>query len=327
MPQTYTRKKNRKKFDYYAGDSKVTDPAIIERINKLAIPPAWKNVEISPIKSAKVQATGRDKAGRVQAIYNPVFRAEQEEKKFNRILEFGKQLPKLREQVQHDLLRQKLSKEKVLATIVRLMDEAYFRVGNENYAKSNQSYGVTTLRRKHTNIRTTTVTFDFIGKSGKRHLKVIKSRQIAKIMKQLDELPGHEVFQYIGDDGKKHSVDSGDVNDYIKQHTGGNFTAKDFRTWGGTMVATAALAIEKGLTNERDKKKAVTKCIKHVAKQLGNTPAIARASYIDPRIIDTYLKTDVLAGFKNAVAHMKPDKYLKPEEKATLNILKTYAKK
>ena len=321
MPQVYTRKKNRKKFDYFLGEARVTDQEVIDRINSLVIPPAWKDVKISKIKSAKVQATGKDSAGRTQAIYHPTFRATQEQKKFARLVEFGKKLPGLRAQVQKDMAKQSLSKEKVLATIVRLMDEAYFRVGNESYARDHQSYGVTTLRRKHTNIRTTTVTFDFIGKSGKRQQKTIKDRRFVRIMKQLDELPGHEVFQYLDTEGKKHSITSNDVNLYIKEHTGGDFTAKDFRTWGGTLIATSTLALAKE-TTKKGREKAIVQCVKEVAKHLGNTPAVARSSYIDPRILNTYLKTDVLAGFNNAVAHMKADPHFKPAEKAMLNVLK-----
>ena len=323
MPKVYTRKKNRKKFDYYLNDKKVTDQAVIDRIDALVIPPAWKHVEIAATKAAKIQATGKDSAGRTQAIYSPLYRAQQEQKKFNRILEFGRKLPALREQIQKDMAKKSLSKEKVLATIVRLMDEAYFRVGNENYAREHQTYGITTLRKKHTAINTTTVSFDFIGKSGKRHEKVIKDRQIARIMKQLDELPGSQAFQYIGTDNKKHSITSSDVNAYIKQHMGNDFTAKDFRTWGGTLIATTSLAAIKG-TDDKGRQKAIVKCVKAVAKQLGNTPTVARASYIDPRVIDTYLKTDVLATFTQTIARMKPEKYLKPEEKATLRILKQY---
>jgi len=321
MPQVYTRKKNRKKFDYFLGEVRVTDQEVIDRINSLVIPPAWKDVQIAKIKSAKVQATGKDSAGRTQAIYHPTFRATQEQKKFARLVEFGKKLPGLRAQVQKDMAKQSLSKEKVLATIVRLMDEAYFRVGNESYARDHQSYGVTTLRRKHTNIRTTTVTFDFIGKSGKRQQKTIKDRRFVRIMKQLDELPGHEVFQYLDHEGKKHSITSNDVNLYIKEHTGGDFTAKDFRTWGGTLIATSTLALAKE-TTKKGREKAIVQCVKEVAKHLGNTPAVARSSYIDPRILNTYLKTDVLAGFNNAVAHMKADPHFKPAEKAMLNVLK-----
>jgi len=321
MPQVYTRKKNRKKFDYFLGEARVTDQEVIDRINSLVIPPAWKDVQIAKIKSAKVQATGKDSAGRTQAIYHPTFRATQEQKKFARLVEFGKKLPGLRAQVQKDMAKQSLSKEKVLATIVRLMDEAYFRVGNESYARDHQSYGVTTLRRKHTNIRTTTVTFDFIGKSGKRQQKTIKDRRFVRIMKQLDELPGHEVFQYLDTEGKKHSITSNDVNLYIKEHTGGDFTAKDFRTWGGTLIATSTLALAKE-TTKKGREKAIVQCVKEVAKHLGNTPAVARSSYIDPRILNTYLKTDVLAGFNNAVAHMKADPHFKPAEKAMLNVLK-----
>lgn len=325
MPTFYTRKKNRKKFDYYDKDVKVTDQTIIERINALVIPPAWKDVLIAKTKSAKVQATGKDSAGRTQAIYHPAFRAAQEQKKFNRLIEFGRKLPALREQVKQDMAKQSLTKEKVLATIVHLMDEAYFRVGNESYARNNQSYGVTTLRRRHTSIRTTAVTFDFIGKSGKRQQKTIKNRRFARIMQQLDELPGHEVFQYLDADGHKHSITSSDVNAYIKENMGTDFTAKDFRTWGGTLIATASLANSKEMS-QKGRNKAIVQSVKDVAKQLGNTPAVARSSYIDPRILDTFLKTDTLADFNNAVAHMKADPFFKPTEKATLNILKQYKK-
>lgn len=324
MAAVYHRKKNRKKFDYYKGDVKVTDEKVIERINSLVIPPAWTDVEIAISPSAKIQATGRDKAGRTQAIYSPKFRAQQEEKKFQRILNFAERLPKMRQQIDKDLMSRGLSKQKVLACIVKLMDEAYFRVGNKNYAQQHQTYGITTLRNKHTDIHTSTVTFDFIGKSGKRHTRTIKNRQIARLMKRLDELPGNEAFQYVDETGTVCPISSADVNHYIKEHMGDEFTAKDFRTWGGTLIATTQLAVAKHAATERERKKAVTKCIKKVARQLGNTPAVARSAYIDPRIIDSYLTSDVLADFSDTVAHMKPRKYLKPEEVCTLQLLKDY---
>lgn len=324
MASHYHRKKTGKTFVYYKGEAKITDQKIIERLNALMVPPAWTDVEIAMSPTAKIQATGKDKAGRVQAIYSPAFRAKQEAKKFARILEFAKQLPAMRRQIEKDLARHTLTKAKVLACIVKLMDEAYFRVGNEQYAREHQTYGITTLRRKHTDIHAATVSFDFIGKSGKRHTKTITDRQIARIMKRLDELPGYEVFQYVDETGNIHAITSNDVNTYIKEHMGSKFTAKDFRTWGGTLIATTNLALTKHASSERERKKAVTKCIKKVSRQLGNTPSIARSSYVDPRIIDMYLRSDILSTFADTVSHMKPRKYLKPEEACTLQLLREY---
>lgn len=325
MSRVYTRKKQGRAFSYFYDDQKVTDPEIIARIKSLAIPPAWTNVQVAVSPEAKVQAMGKDSAGRTQAIYHPKFRARQEKAKFQRILEFGEQLPALRKQVEKDLARRQLSKEKVLACIVKLMDQAYFRVGNKNYAQDNQTYGITTMRRKHTTITSTKVIFDFVGKSGQKHVKTINDRQIARIMKQLDELPGHEVFQYVGDDGKTHTITSNDVNAYIKEHMGEAFTAKDFRTWGGTLFAAAELAATERSRSERERKKAVTVCVQQVAKQLGNTPSIARKSYIDARVIRTYMKTTGLSQFAETVAKMKPTQYRKPEEVCTLELLKKYS--
>lgn len=325
MSRVYTRKRHGRSFSYYRDEQKITDKEVIARIKSLAIPPAWTNVQIAVSSEAKVQAMGKDSAGRTQAIYHPKFRARQEKAKFERILEFGEQLPGLRKQVEKDLAQRHLTKEKVLACIVKLMDQAYFRVGNKNYAQDNQTYGITTMRRKHTTITSTKVIFDFVGKSGQKHVKTINDRQIAKIMKQLDELPGHEVFQYIGEDSKTHTITSNDVNAYIKEHMGEAFTAKDFRTWGGTLVAAAELAATERSRSERERKKTVTVCVQRVAKQLGNTPSIARKSYIDARVIRTYMKTTGLAKFAETVATMKPRKYAKPEEICTLELLRKYS--
>ncbi len=325
MSRFYRRKKQGRKFNYYLNEDKVTDHKVIERINSLVIPPAWTDVNIAMSSTAKVQATGRDKAGRTQAIYHPTYRARQEKEKFERILRFGERLPALRKQMEKDLLEPTLSKDKVLACVVKLMDEAYFRVGNKNYAKENQTYGITTMRRKHTTIKSTQVIFDFVGKSGQEHVKTINDRQIAKIIKQLDELPGYEVFQYIGDDKEIHPVDSGGVNEYIKEHMGEEFTAKDFRTWGGTLTAATELALSESGLSKSDKEIVVTECVKKVAKQLGNTPAIARGSYIDVRVVNAYMKTDALAEFAETVANMRPRKYVAPEETCTLELLRQYS--
>lgn len=319
---SYTRKKIGKNFHYFDDGHEITDPKIIERIRSLVIPPAWKNVTISSSPTAKVQATGIDKAGRTQALYHPDFRARQEKAKFERILSFAEHLPAMRRQVEKDLAKRTLSKEKVLACIVKLMDEEYFRVGNDIYAKSHQTYGITTLRSKHATITHSSVTFDFTGKSGQKHHKVIKDRQIARIIRQLDELPGYEIFEYIDENGAVHPIHSADVNAYIKQYMGEEFTAKDFRTWGGTLLATAALASAKRTKTERERKKVVTACIKRVAKKLGNTPAVARSSYIDARVLDAYMHSDELTEMAQAIAAIKPKKYLKSEEMFTLELLK-----
>lgn len=325
MAQFITRKKTGKKYAYYDGDRKITDEPEIKRINKLAIPPAWRDVQIARSKSAKIQAKGYDGAGRLQSIYHPTFRLRQEKLKFDRILRFAERLPKLRRQLNKDLARRRLNKQKVLACIVKLIDEAYFRVGNEQYAKEHGHYGITTLRSRHASITTTTVTFEFVGKSGKEHVKIIKDPQVARIIKQLDELPGHEIFRYQDSDGSVRDLHAADVNAYIKEHMGEEFTAKDFRTWGGTLLATSAI-IKDQLESDASKaarKKAVSDIVKSVAKKLGNTPAIAKASYIDPRVIVAYEDEVQLPKLRAAMKSMRPKKYMSIDEQCVLRLLKT----
>jgi len=317
-----TRQRSGRGFAYYLNGALITDKPLLQYIRSLAVPPAWQQVLISRSPTAKVLASGIDEAGRKQAIYHPEFRASQDEAKFERILQFGQQLPGLRRQVEKDLARRTLGKDKVLACIVRLMDEAYFRVGNEQYAKQNHHYGITTLRSKHADITTTSVTFDFVGKSGKQHHKRINDRQIARIIKQLDDLPGYEIFKYVDTDDSMHNITSQDVNDYIKHHMGQEYSAKDFRTWGGTLLAAAELAVLERASDQREYKKLVTTCVKNVAKRLGNTPAVTRSSYIDPRIFEAY-QTDELNKVRQAVEKLKPRKYMKPEERCLLQLLRS----
>lgn len=226
--QTISRKRNGKHFSYYLGNEKIEDSKTVDRIKSLAIPPAWEKVEISKSNRSKIQAKGYDSAGRLQYIYSPEFRAKQEEAKFQRILSFAQALPKMRRTTEKHLEHRKLDKDKVMACIVRLMDEAYFRVGNDIYAKENQSYGITTLRSKHADVSGDTILFDFTGKSGQRQKKKINDRKLAKIVKKLDELPGYELFKYYDDEGVLQQINSKDVNDYIKRAMGQEFTAKDF---------------------------------------------------------------------------------------------------
>lgn len=323
MASYLTRRKAGKAYHYFDGDKRIDDPTEIARINKLAIPPAWTNVEIAKVKSAKVQARGHDSDGRLQAIYHPTFRIKQEKLKFDRILRFAERLPALRRQVDKDLARKRLGREKVLACIVRLIDQTYFRVGNERYAREHQTYGVSTLRSKHADIHTNTVTFDFTGKSGKEHVKTITDPQLVRLIKQLDELPGYEIFRYQDKTGKMHDLHATDINEYIKQYMGEEFTAKDFRTWGGTLLATSAVISEElePDASQTARKKAVTAIVKRVAKRLGNTPAIARSSYIDPRVFVAFENGVTLPKLRQAMSKMQPKKYLSVGEQCVLKLL------
>ncbi len=318
-----SRIKKGRNFIYMTKDGPVRVKKTLTYIEGLSIPPAWDMVTIAGSPNAKVLVTGQDAAGRTQCIYNPKFRARQDKLKFDRILRFADALPNLRRQVAKDLARKRLVKEKVLACIVRLIDEAYFRVGNEKYAKENQSYGITTMRSKHTDVHGNTVTFDFIGKSGKQHIKSITDGQIARIVKQLDELPGYEVFRYVDTDGKLHDIESSDVNEYIKTYMGEEFSAKDFRTWGGTLLATSELLAVERLRNHAERQKQVVEVVRNVAERLGNTPAVARSSYIDPRVLNAYTESTRLEKVKVAMEKMRPRKYMSRDEQCVLRLLET----
>jgi DNA topoisomerase I len=318
-----SRIKKGRKFIYMTKNGPVRNKQTLTYIEGLSIPPAWDMVTIAGSPNAKVLVTGQDAAGRTQCIYNPKFRARQDKLKFDRILRFADALPGLRRQVAKDLARKRLVKEKVLACIVRLIDEAYFRVGNEKYAKENQSYGITTMRSKHTDVHGSTVTFDFIGKSGKQHIKSVTDAQIARIVKQLDELPGYEVFRYVDTDGTLHDVESSDVNEYIKTHMGEEFSAKDFRTWGGTLLATSELLAIERMRHHAERQKQVAEVVRNVAERLGNTPAVARSSYIDPRVINAYTESTRLEKIKVAMEKMRPRKYMSRDEQCVLRLLES----
>jgi DNA topoisomerase-1 len=314
-----------KSFQYFHDGRQITSKAELAYFKSIGVPPAWKDVKIAASHNARIQATGVDKAGRLQYIYHPKFRAKQEREKFERILRFARALPKMRRVTREHLALPGLPREKVLACVVQLMDKAYFRVGNEIYAKENQSYGLTTLRSKHTTVRGDTIVFDFIGKSGQEHLKKVTDKKLAKIVKALDDLPGYEIFKYIDEDGQLRDIHSDDVNAYIKEVMGEEFSAKDFRTWGGTLLATMELSQTERSHHITERKKAVTECVKKVAQKLGNTPAIARASYIDPRIIKAYVDTNDLYKVREAVKTLRRADYLTSDEHCVLNLLEKSA--
>lgn len=312
-------------FDYVHDGQLVTNKDELAYFKSLGIPPAWKDVKIAASRNARILATGLDKADRLQYVYHPKFRAKQEHAKFERILRFAKALPSLRRQIRRDLARPKIDQRRVLAAVIELMDTEHFRVGNEVYARENQSYGLTTMRSKHVNVRSNQILFHFTGKSGQDHLKRITDRRIVKLIKQLDELPGYEIFKYYGADGQLQTVDSAEVNSYIKELMGDEFTAKDFRTWGGTIIAASELIQIERPTSLRERRKVVTICVNTVAKRLGNTPAIARASYIDPRIIKAFVESNELTNAARALGQIKKLPHLTNEEHCVLALLEKAA--
>lgn len=318
------RKRAGKHFSYIGLDGKpIHNPKVLERISKIGIPPAWKQVWISPKPKGHIQATGRDARGRKQYRYHPRWREVRDETKYDRMIAFGEALPGIRERVQRDLSLPGLPHEKVLATIVRLLDTTLIRVGNEEYAKENESYGLTTMREEHVDVSGSTVHFHFRGKSGKEHEIDVRDRQLAKIVKRMQDLPGDELFQYVDEQGNLRSIESSDVNAYLREISGQDFTAKDFRTWGGTVIALRELETLGAFETQTQGKKNVVDAIKSTALQLGNTPAICRKCYIHPAALDAYLDGSLL----NFLEHFRQDAEQtskggwRPEEARTLAFL------
>ena len=277
-------------FSYVdAAGKTVTDRATQERIRALAVPPAWSDVWICPSPRGHLQATGRDARGRKQFLYHARWTAWRDADKYARVIGFSKVLPRIRRRVARDLREPGLSHAKVVAAIVRLMERTLIRVGNERYAKENRSFGLTTLRDRHVKVSGSTVRLRFKGKSGKLVEAEVDDRRVARIVKQLQELPGQELFSYVGEDGVVRDVSSQDVNDYLRETTGADYTAKDFRTWAGTMLAAASLRALQGFESEAEARRNVVRAIDRVARRLGNTRAVARRSYVHPAVLDSYL--------------------------------------
>ena len=285
------RRKRGEGFTYLDSQGRtLKDPRQLERIRKLAIPPAWTDVWICARSNGHLQATGRDARGRKQYRYHADWRQARDETKFGRMAAFGEALPKIRQRTERDLALPGLPREKVLATVVRLLETTLIRVGNKEYARQNNSFGLTTLRDRHVDVSGSTLRFEFRGKSGKDLSVEIQDRRLARIVKQCRDLPGQRLFQYLDDEGVRQSVSSEDVNAYLRETTGEDFTAKDFRTWGGTMLALSALLEAGPCETERDANKAVVEAIKRVAGELGNRPAICRKYYVHPVVIETFVQ-------------------------------------
>jgi len=295
------RRKSGKGFTYRDPQGKtVKDPKVIERIRKLAIPPAWTDVWICPRANGHLQATGRDAKGRKQHRYHPDWRSVRDETKFGRMILFGEALPKIRERVEADLALRGLPREKVLAAVVKLLETTLIRVGNPEYVKQNNSFGLTTLRNRHVEISGSTLRFEFRGKSGKDHSVEIHDRRLARIVKQVRDLPGQKLFQYLDEGGERQSVSSEDVNDYLRAATGEDFSAKDFRTWGGTVLALSALLELGPCETEKEASRAVVEAVKRVSASLGNRPAICRKFYVHPLVIESYLEGSLTQALETA---------------------------
>jgi DNA topoisomerase-1 len=294
-----TRRRAGKSFTFVHPDgTRVRDIETLLRIRSLAIPPAWKDVWICPTANGHVQAVGRDARGRKQYRYHARWRTTRDETKYARMLAFARVLPTIRTRVEEDLARPGLPREKVLATVVRLLETTLIRIGNEEYARENGSFGLTTMRNRHVAVSGSLLRFHFRGKSGKEHAVDIRDPRLARIVRRCQELPGQELFQYVDDDGARQSIDSADVNAYLRGVAGEEFTAKDFRTWAGTVLAALALAEVAAFTSKTQARRNIVRAVESVARRLGNTPAICRKGYVHPAVIDAYLDGVTLDAFR-----------------------------
>ncbi len=317
------RKRSSKNFQYFdQNGDRIRDEKTIARINSLAIPPAYRDVWICPLENGHLQATGRDAKGRKQYRYHPLWRSIRDQTKFTRMIAFSQALPEIRRRLDHDLALPGLPKQKVLATVLKLMELTRIRVGNEEYAKTNDSYGLTTLHDDHVNVSGSKVQFQFRGKSGVDHEIEVRDKRLAKIVKRCQDLPGQELFQYLDESQQSQDIKSGDVNDYLREITGQEFTAKDFRTWAGTVLAASHLAEIGKFTSQTAARKNITQAIKTVSSCLGNRPATCKKYYIHPSVLEAYLD-ESLHGFveRHGAIEIKDCHALQAEELVVVALL------
>ncbi len=319
-----TRIPKGKKFAYVGPDGHpVRDAETLTRIRSLVIPPAWTQVWICPLASGHIQVTARDARGRKQYRYHAKWRQVRDENKYEKLAAFGRALPWIRRKVHRDLSLPGLPREKVLAAVVRLLESTFMRIGNEKYARDNGSFGLTTLRDQHVRISGPNIKFKFRGKSGKHHDIELSDRRLADIIRRCRDLPGYELFQYLDEDGQARILDSADVNDYLRAIAGEDYTAKDFRTWAGTVLATLALQEFEKFDSATQAKRNVVRAIEAVARQLGNTASICRKCYIHPYVIDSYLDGTMLSALRRSTEKKLSEDIhrLQPEEAAVLGLL------
>ena len=316
-------------FRYETADGGKVRKDDLERIEALKIPPAWTDVAINPSPRGMLQAIGKDTAGRWQYLYHEAHTKRQEQKKFDRLMHFAEALPKMRRTIARHLAQPGLGREKVMACILRILSTCFIRPGSQVYANENGSFGLATLRRKHVNVKGDLVTFDFIGKAGKRQQRELRDRKVARVVKRLIELPGYEVFKYENEAGELVDVKRRHINQYIKEVMGEQFSAKDFRTWAGTLICACALARAGDEIDDSNsaRKKRVVKAIEEAAEHLGNTPAICRASYIYPAVLNNFEQGRVVEQYFQNIEELVEHKThsLHPSEKALLKLLKEKA--
>lgn len=317
------RKRAGKNFRYIGVDGKpISDPAELERIKALGIPPAYNDVWICPYANGHLQATGRDARGRKQYRYHTRWREVRDENKYSRMLAFAAALATIRERIEADLALPGLPRAKVLATVVRLLETTAIRVGNAEYARQNRSFGLTTMRDRHVAVEGSKLHFKFRGKSGKRHTIDLKDRRLARIVKRCQELPGQELFQYLDEQGQVQDVASSDVNDYLREITGQDFTAKDFRTWAGTVLCATALDEIGECPSSKQAKKNIVRAVERVAERLGNTPAVCRKAYIHPAVLQAYLDGGLIDALAQRIEHELDEAHgLHDEERAVVRFL------
>ncbi|RGE21008.1 DNA topoisomerase IB [Leucobacter sp. wl10] len=311
-------------FVYRLNGRRIRARSEIERLNALAIPPAWTDVEIARSPAAKVLARGVDAAGRTQSIYSPAYRRRMERRKFDRLVRFAEALPRLRARVDRDLRRRRLSRDRVTACVIRLIDREFFRIGNAEYAKRYRSYGITTLREQHVHPSGDSVEFDFVGKSGKRQRRRVRDRRVARLLRRLTELPGPEVFRFFDEDDVDRRLSARHVNAYVKRHMGSEFSAKDFRTWGGTLIAVRRLLEVEAeeLAEPRSAAAAAREAVREAAETLGNTAAVTRSSYIDPRVLEAFEDPRAVERLRRERARKRPRRFFSVEEQCALSLLR-----
>ena len=320
----FGRQKAGKNFHYVGRNGRpLRDPKTLARIRSLVIPPAWTEVWICPDALGHIQVTARDARGRKQYRYHPRWRAVRDEAKYGRMLAFGQALPLIRARIEEDLARRGLSRRRVLAAVIKLLETTLIRVGNEEYARDNGSFGLTTFRDRHASVRGSKVHFRFRGKSGKVHEIGVQDRRLSGIVKKCQELPGQELFQYVDGQGRRRAVTSSDVNDYLREVTGQAFTAKDFRTWAGTVLAAWALCELQAVRTKAEAKKNVVRAVERVAGRLGNTVAICRKCYVHPVVFDAYLDGTLVDTLQQRLDHevRAGEDHLQREEMAVLALL------
>jgi DNA topoisomerase-1 len=317
------RRRHGRSFMYFDADgARVTDPETLQRIRDIAVPPAWTDVWISPDARGHIQATGRDARHRKQYRYHSRWREERDADKYDRMLAFGQALPAIRARVARDLTRDGLPSERVLATVVRLLDVALLRVGNQRYARENNSHGLTTLRSDQVRVDGSQVRFAFRGKSGKQVRVSIDDRRVARALARCTALPGEELFQYVDAGGEPRPVTSDQVNDYLRDISGSDFTAKDFRTWGGTVLTATCLHGMGGAASQRERKRMVAQAIGSVAQQLGNTVAVCRKSYVHPDVLAAHQDGSLFTLRVRTSAGTESDNALSDEERMVVRLLK-----